>query len=98
MNPNFVASNAHPTISHSICCLCLPCSSGTEWTTRSLYEVNLWMWQPEYGMEQERKMSVCKCMEARVKRLHEARGRAAEMRKRNRLAAEELGGQGIASP
>ena len=39
-------------------------------------------------------MSVRKCMEARVKRLREARGRAAETRKRRRLAAEEAGGQG----
>ena len=48
-------------------------------------------------------MSVRKCMEARVKRLHEARGRAAETRKRRRLAAEEADGKGgsgagIASP
>ena len=40
-------------------------------------------------------------MEARAKRLREARGRAAETRKRRRLAAEEAGmegGPGAASP
>ena len=46
-------------------------------------------------------MSIRKCMEARAKRLREARGRAAETRKRRRLAAEEAGmegGAGAASP
>jgi len=36
-------------------------------------------------------------MEARAKRLREARGRAAETRKRRRLAAEEAGMEGGAS-
>ena len=50
---------------------------------------------------QERKVLIRKCMEARAKRLREARGRAAETRKRHRLAAEEAGmegGAGATSP
>ena len=43
---------------------------------------------------QERKVSIRKCMEARAKRMREARGRAAETRKRRRLAAEEAGMEG----
>ncbi len=64
-----------------------------------LSEVNLWMWR--YGRGQERNVSVRKCMEARAKRMHEARGRAAQTCKRRRLAAEEAsmeGGAGAASP
>ena len=50
-----------------------------------LYELNLWMWR--YGRGQARKVSVAKAMEARVKRLREARGRAGETVKRRRTAS-----------
>ena len=43
------------------------------------------MWQ--YGRGQARKVSVVEAMEARVKRLREARARAGETVKRRRLAA-----------
>ena len=48
------------------------------------------MWR--YGMGLERKVSVLKAMEARVKRLREARARAGETSKRRRMAAEAAGG------
>jgi hypothetical protein len=96
MIPSFVAGNAHPTIPHSFRGRRLGGGMADTQPNRGngsrLYEVNLWMWR--YGRGQERKVSVRKCMEARVKRLREARGRAAETRKRRRLAAEEAGGQG----
>jgi hypothetical protein len=41
-----------------------------------IYKLNLWMWR--YGRGQARKVSVAKAMEARVKRLREARVRAGE--------------------
>ena len=50
-----------------------------------LYELNVWMWR--YGLGQARKVSVVEAMEARVKRLREARARAGETVKRRRLAA-----------
>ena len=52
-----------------------------------LYELNLWMWR--YGRGQARKVSVAKAimMEARTKRLREARGRAGETVKRRRTAS-----------
>jgi hypothetical protein len=96
MIPSFVAGNAHPTIPHSFRGRRLGGGMADTQPNRGngsrLYEVNLWMWR--YGRGQERKVSVRKCMEARVKRLREARGRAAETRKRRRLAAKEAGGQG----
>ena len=103
MIPSFVAGNAHPTIPHSLRGRRLGGGMADKQPNRGngsrLYEVNLWMWR--YGRGQERKLSVRKCMEARVKRLREARGRAAETRKRRRLAAEGAGregGAGAASP
>ena len=103
MIPSFVAGNAHPTIPHSLRGRRLGGGMADTQPNRGngsrLYEVNLWMWR--YGRGQERKLSVRKCMEARVKRLREARGRAAETRKCSRLAAEGAGregGAGAASP
>ena len=100
MIPSFVAGNAHPTIPHSFRGRQLAGGMADTQPNRGngsrLYEVNLWMWR--YGRAQERKVSIRKCMEARAKRMREARGRAAETRKRRRLAAdsEEAGIEGDA--
>ena len=100
MIPSFVAGNAHPTIQHRFRGRRLGGGMADTQPNRgngsSLYEVNLWMWR--YGRGQERKVSVQKCMEARAKLLREARGRAAETRKRRKLAAEVVGEEGAASP
>jgi len=50
-----------------------------------LYELHLWMWR--YGRGQVRKVSVVQSMEARAKRLREARARAGETVKRRRREA-----------
>jgi len=103
MIPSFAAGNAHPTIPHSFRGRQLAGGMADTQPNRGngsrLYEVNLWMWR--YGRGQERKVSVRKCMEARAKNMREARGRAAQTRKRRRLAADEArmeGGAGAASP
>ena len=57
------------------------------------------MWR--YGRAEERKVSIRTCMEARAKRLREARRRTAETLKRSRLTADKAGkegGVGAASP
>ena len=103
MIPSFAAGNAHPTIPHSFSGRQLAGGMADTQPNRGngsrLYEVNLWMWR--YGRGQERKVSVRKCMEARAKNMREARGRAAQTRKRRRLAADEAlmeGGAGAALP
>ena len=100
MIPCFLAGNANPTIPHSMRCKLPPRFGGKADTQPGsgngsrLFEVNLWMWR--YCRGQERKVSVKKCMEARVKRLREARGRATETRKRRRLTSEQAGIHGSA--
>jgi hypothetical protein len=101
MIPSFAAGNAHPTIPHSFRGRQLAGGMADTQPNRGngSREVNLWMWR--YGRGQERKVSVRKCMEARAKNMREARGRAAQTRKRRRLAADEArmeGGAGAASP
>ena len=94
MIPCFLAGNTHPTIPHSLRALAPPGAAADSRPDNGkgsrLYEVNIWMWR--YGRGQQRKVSVLKAMEARVKRLREARARAGETSKRRRMAAEAAGG------
>ena len=92
MIPCFVAGNTHPTIPHGFARSGRAVLGSGAADTRPdsgngsrLYELNLWMWR--YGRGQARKVSVAKAMEARVKRLREARGRAGETVKRRRTAS-----------
>ena len=90
----FLAGNTHPTIPHSLRALAPPGAAADSRPDKgkgsSLYEVNIWMWR--YGTGHQRKVSVLKAVEARVKRLREARARAGEMGKRRCMAAEPAGG------
>ena len=92
MIPCFVAGNSHPTIPHGFARSGRAVLGSGMADTRPdsgngsrLYELNLWMWR--YGRGQVRKVSVAKAMEARVKRLREARARAGETAKRRRVAS-----------
>jgi hypothetical protein len=92
MIPCFVAGNTQPTIPHGFARSGRATLGAGAADTRSdsgngsrLYELNLWMWR--YGRGQPRKVSVAKAMEARVKRLREARVRAGETVKRRRAAS-----------
>ena len=103
MIPCFVAGNTHPTIPHGFARSGRAVLGSGAADTRPdsgngsrLYELNLWMWR--YGRGQARKVSVAKAMEARVKRLREARGRAGETVKRRRAAsASRAGGREAAA-
>jgi len=92
MIPCFVAGNTQPTIPHGFARGGRAALGAGAADTRSdsgngsrLYELNLWMWR--YGRGQARKVSVANAMEARVKRLREARVRAGETVKRRRAAS-----------
>jgi len=81
MIPCFVAGNTQPTIPHRFARGGRAVLGAGAADTRPdsgngsrLYELHLWMWR--YGRGQVRKVSVTKAMEARVKRLREARARA----------------------
>lgn len=97
MIPCFVAGNSHPTIPHSFARRGRGALGAAAADTRQnsgngsrLYELNVWMWR--YGRGQTRKVSVVKAMEARAKRLREARARAGVTAKRRRAAAASASG------
>ena len=92
MIPCFLAGNTHPTIRHSLRALEQPKAAADSRPDNGkgsrLYEVNIWMWR--YGRGQQRKVSVLKAMEARLKRLRDALARAGETGKCWRTAAEAV--------
>jgi hypothetical protein len=90
--PCFMEGNTHPTIPHRFGRLGRHVLGGAAADSRQdagngsrLYELHPWMWR--YGRGHERKVPIVKSMEARAKRLREARVRASVTVKRRKAAS-----------